>query len=71
MKPILDEYLLMENGLMKGKLGSMNLINPNYGIVYTSSILGNNFSVASGVSLSQKIRKYDGITIVLGGDGFH
>jgi acetoin:2,6-dichlorophenolindophenol oxidoreductase subunit alpha len=69
LKPILDEYLLAENGLMNGKLGSMNLINPNQGIVYTSSILGNNFSVSVGVSLSQKIRKYDGITIVLGGDG--
>jgi len=69
LKLILDEYLLENNGLMKGKLGSMNLINPNDGIDYTSSILGNNFSVAVGVSLSQEIKKSNGITIVLGGDG--
>jgi len=69
LKPILDEYYLEKNGLMKGKLGSMNLINPNQGVAYTSSILGNNFSVAVGVSLSQKIHQSDGITVVLGGDG--
>jgi len=69
LKPILDEYLLENNGLMNGKLGSMNLINLDHGIVYTSSILGNNFSVAVGVSLSQEIKKSNGITIVLGGDG--
>ena len=69
LKPILDEYFLDKNGLMKGRLGSMNLSNPSQGIVYTSSILGNNFAVATGISMSQKIRKIDGITIVLGGDG--
>lgn len=69
LKPILDEYSLKKNGLMKGKLGSMNLINPNQGIAYTSSILGNNFSVAVGISLSQKMNQSDGITVVLGGDG--
>ena len=69
LKPILDEYLLNKNGLMEGKLGSMNLINPNKGIIYSSSILGNNFAVAVGISLSQNMHQSDGITIVLGGDG--
>ena len=69
LKPILNEYLLEKNGLMEGKLGSMNLINPNKGILYSSSILGNNFAVAVGVSLSQDMHQSEGITIVLGGDG--
>ena len=69
LKPILNEYLLEKNGLMKGKLGSMNLINPNKGILYSSSILGNNFAVAIGVSLSHEMHRSEGITIVLGGDG--
>ena len=45
LKPILDEYFLKPTGLMKGQFGSMNLINPSKGVVYSSSILGNNFSV--------------------------
>jgi len=68
LKPILNEYRLEQTGVMNGKTGSMNLINPKRGIIYSSSILGNNFSVAVGVAYAQKIRN-TGITIVLGGDG--
>jgi pyruvate dehydrogenase E1 component alpha subunit len=69
LKPILDEYFLKPTGLMQGKYGSMNLINPNHGIVYTSNILGNNFSVGAGIAMAQKISQIDGTTIILGGDG--
>ena len=69
LKPIIDEYFLKPTGIMNGKMGSMNLINPKKGIVYSSSILGNNFAVAVGISMAQKIRKQNGLTIVLGGDG--
>ncbi len=69
ISPILDEYFLKPTGIMGGKMGSMNLINPMKGIVYSSSILGNNFSVGSGIALSQKMQDVNGITIILGGDG--
>ena len=69
LKGILDEYYLKKDGLAEGKLGSMNLINPSRGIIYSSSILGNNFSVAVGVALAQKIKSDKGLTIILGGDG--
>lgn len=69
LKPILDEYFLKPAGLGEAKLGSMNLINPKKGIIYSSSILGNNFSVATGVAMAQKLLSNNGITIVLGGDG--
>lgn len=69
LKPILDEYLLKSTGLAKGKLGSMNLENLQRGIIYSSSILGNNFSVATGVAMAQKILPQNGVTMVLGGDG--
>lgn len=69
LRPIIDEYFLKSSGIMNGKMGSMNLINPKKGIVYSSSILGNNFSVAVGISMAQKILSQNGITIVLGGDG--
>lgn len=69
IKPIMDEYFLKTTGLMNGKTGSMNLINPNKGIIYASSILGNNFAVAVGVAMGQKIKEKNNLTIVLGGDG--
>lgn len=69
LRPMMDEYFLKSTGLDNARSGSMNLINPNDGIIYTSSILGNNFSVAVGVAMSQKIKQKNGITIVLGGDG--
>ena len=61
--------MLLEDGLAKGKLGSMNLANEAKGIVYTSSILGNNLSVAAGVALSKRAKKEDGMVIVVTGDG--
>jgi pyruvate dehydrogenase E1 component alpha subunit len=69
IKPILDEYFLKSTGIMNGKVGSMNLINPARGIIYSSSILGNNFSVGAGIALAQKMSDVNGITIILGGDG--
>ena len=69
LKPILDEYYLKSSGLVNGKTGSMNLTNVEKGIIYSSSILGNNFSVSTGIAMGEKIRSQEGITIVLGGDG--
>jgi TPP-dependent pyruvate/acetoin dehydrogenase alpha subunit len=69
LRPIMDEYFLKSTGLDNAKSGSMNLINPSKGIIYTSSILGNNFSVGVGIAMSLNIKQKDGIVIVLGGDG--
>ena len=69
LKPELDEYLLKKEGLGGGQLGSMNLANEEKNIVYTSSILGNNLPVATGLSLAKKVKKEGGIVIVETGDG--
>ena len=69
LKPILDEYYLKSSGLVNGKTGSMNLTNMKKGIIYSSSILGNNFSVGTGIAMGEKLRSEGGITIVLSGDG--
>ena len=69
LRPILDEYLLKSTGLAYGKLGSMNLINPARGIIYSSSVLGNNFPVSVGVAMADKISGRECVTFVLGGDG--
>ena len=69
LKPEIDEYYLKKGGLAKGQLGSMNLANEKKGIIYTSSILGNNLPVATGVALGKKVKNEDGIVIVETGDG--
>jgi len=69
---IRDEYLLAETGRQQGRFGSMNLIQPEEGIPYTSSILGNNLCVAVGVAKANQIQA-DGAepsaTFVVTGDG--
>src|SRR3989344_2074423 len=50
LRPILDEYLLKEDGLAQAELGSMNLANEEKQLIYTSSILGNNLPVATGIA---------------------
>lgn len=69
LKPEIDEYLLKKEGLSGGELGSMNLANEAKNIVYTSSILANNLSVAAGLALGKKVKKEEGIVIVETGDG--
>lgn len=69
VKPIMDEYYLNEKGLARGRLGSMNLINRGNNIIYSSSILGNNFPVSAGIAMAEKLKNKKGVTFVLGGDG--
>lgn len=68
-KPILNEYLLKADGLAGAELGSMNLANPAKNILYTSSILGNNLIVATGIALGESVKGTGGLTIVVTGDG--
>lgn len=69
LKEELDEYYLKPQGLAGGELGSMNLNNPDKGLVYTSSILGNNVAVAAGVALGKKVKGEGGAVFVVTGDG--
>ena len=66
---VVDEFFLKKTGLVKGKYGSMNLFNIKNKIVYTSSILGNNFSVAVGSALSAIIENKTNFTFIVTGDG--
>ena len=64
---LIDEYLGKSTGLASGKLGSMNLMNPKLGNLYTSNILANNLPVSLGVGLAAKI--LGGVIWVVTGDG--
>ncbi|MFN7925459.1 MAG: thiamine pyrophosphate-dependent enzyme [Bryobacteraceae bacterium] len=61
-EPVREHYL-------SGPLGSMNLANPEAGIVYSSSILGNNLPVACGVAWADRVAGRDAAAWVLTGDG--
>ena len=47
----------------------MNLNNPSKGVIYASSILGNDMPVASGYALGNKLKKNGGVTFISTGDG--
>jgi pyruvate dehydrogenase E1 component alpha subunit len=67
---VLDEYRSLPSGAGGGELGSMNLAVPDAGIAYSSSILGNNFSVACGLAYANVLRKEEeGAIWVVTGDG--
>lgn len=69
VKAKIDEYSLKESGEAGGQLGCMNLYNEKAGILYTSSILGNQLAVAAGVALANRVKGSTGIAIVVVGDG--
>lgn len=66
---VLDEFYLNNEGVGGARLGSMNLSNEGEGIVYTSSILGNNLGVAAGSALGMRVKQSDGVVFVVTGDG--
>lgn len=69
LRPVLDEFEGKSEGLAGGALGSMNLSQPDRGLIYSSSILGNNLPVAAGVALALKRRGQGGVAFVVTGDG--
>lgn len=66
---VIDEFRLQSTGTAAGAYGSMNLVQPEQGLVYTSSILGNNLPVSVGIGLGRRIRGNDDCVWVVTGDG--
>jgi pyruvate dehydrogenase E1 component alpha subunit len=65
----LEELRLHDGGVAGGWLGSMNMCNPDRGIIYTSSILANDLCVATGVALGTRVRAMEAVTFAVCGDG--
>ncbi len=69
-KNVLNKYLRLSIQKNKNKYnseGSMNFTDKSANIPYSSSVLGNNFSVACGVAKANKHK--GGVTICVTGDG--
>ena len=66
---VLLHYQLTSKTKSNSLMGSMNLAMPKSGILYTSSILGNNLPVAAGIAMNRVLVKEFGVVFVLTGDG--
>lgn len=66
---VLGHYRLQACSPLGASMGSMNLATEGTGIMYSSSILGNNLAVGAGIALSRRLRAKPGIVFALTGDG--
>lgn len=66
---LLAEVMGRRGGYCKGKSGSLHISVKELGVVLTSTIVGGELSLATGVALSQKILRRPGIVVCFFGDG--
>jgi TPP-dependent pyruvate/acetoin dehydrogenase alpha subunit len=66
---LLAEIMGKATGYCKGKSGSLHISVKELGVVLTSTIVGGELSLATGVGLSQSMADDDGIVVVFFGDG--
>ena len=68
-RKIIDEILLKDSGINNGMSGAMNMYNLDRGLIYSSSILGNNLAVVIGYAQGRKIKEGAHVSWVVTGDG--
>jgi acetoin:2,6-dichlorophenolindophenol oxidoreductase subunit alpha len=69
LTPIMAELLGRENGLMRGKGGSMHLLDVSHGILGAYAIIGAQLVIANGSAWSAQYRGTGQVTVVFLGDG--
>ena len=69
MGPVLAELLGRENGILRGKGGSMHLTSVEHGMMGSYAIIGAHLCVANGTAWSAQMRGTDQVTIAFFGDG--
>jgi pyruvate dehydrogenase E1 component alpha subunit len=66
---VLVHYQLQKRQGRGAQVASMNLAVDNTGIAYSSSIVGNNLPVATGIAMNRRLLQREGIVFVCTGDG--
>ena len=66
---MMAEVMGRSTGYCKGKSGSLHISAKELGVVLTSTIVGGELSLATGVALSAKMLRQDGIVACFFGDG--
>jgi acetoin:2,6-dichlorophenolindophenol oxidoreductase subunit alpha len=69
MTPVLAELLGRENGLMKGKGGSMHLTSVEHGVMGSYAIIGAHLTIANGAAWSAQYRGTEQAAVCFFGDG--
>jgi len=67
--PVLAELLGRENGILKGKGGSMHLTSVEHGMMGSYAIIGAHLTIANGAAWSAQIRGSGQVTVCFFGDG--
>ncbi len=69
MTAVMAELLGRENGLMRGKGGSMHLLDVSRGVLGSYAIIGAQLVIANGTAWSAKYRGTGQVTVCFFGDG--
>jgi pyruvate dehydrogenase E1 component alpha subunit len=67
--PVLAELLGRENGILKGKGGSMHLTSVEHGMMGSYAIVGAHLTIANGAAWSARMRGTDQVAVCFFGDG--
>jgi acetoin:2,6-dichlorophenolindophenol oxidoreductase subunit alpha len=67
--PIMAELLGRENGILRGKGGSMHLTSVEHGMMGSYAIIGAHLCVANGAAWSAQLRGTDQVAVAFFGDG--
>lgn len=66
---MLAEVMGRRDGYCRGKSGSLHISARELGVVLTSTIVGGELALATGVGLSQKMLRREGVVVCFFGDG--
>lgn len=69
MGPVLAELLGRENGILKGKGGSMHLTSVEHGMMGSYAIIGAHLCIANGAAWSAQMRGTEQVAVCFFGDG--
>lgn len=67
--PVMAELLGRENGILKGKGGSMHLTSVEHGMMGSYAIIGAHLCIANGAGWSAQMRGTDQVAVAFFGDG--
>src|ERR1700743_994801 len=69
IEKVLGELMQRDNGLMRGKGGSMHLTSVDHGVMGSYAIIGAHLPIACGAALRAQYRGDDDVSVFFFGDG--
>src|SRR3569833_2529565 len=69
VEKVLGELMQRDNGLMRGKGGSMHLTSEEHGVMGSYAIIGAHLPIACGAALRAQYKEQDDVSVCFFGDG--